>query len=188
MPPPDEPPSFPPSIDWGGVYVQALSLARLSVRPQDVTDLVGEGMKRVMGGEAPWEEARNRTLPEHVVAVGYNAMREQWRKASQPRDAAVASKLRVAVEEDAKWTPEDSVAEAEHIQRKAHLFERLVEACAGDPEALAVLEHEQLGVHEPAEQARRAGLTIEAIRNARKRIKRRALELVDAEREPEGGA
>jgi hypothetical protein len=45
-----------------------------------------------------------------------------------------------------------------------------------------VLECEQLGVHEPAEQVTRAGLSIDAVRNARKRIKRHVQELIDDER------
>jgi hypothetical protein len=176
------PPRSLEGVDWGAVYVRAISIARQSVRPGDVDDLVTEGVRRVLDGAAPWDESRKRTLADHVVAVGYNAMREEWRKRKQPRDERFIVRFSVTVEEESQRTPEDSAADAEERERRARLFARLLVLCAADAEASAVLECEQLGVHEPAEQVTRAGLSIDAVRNARKRIKRHVQELIDDER------
>jgi hypothetical protein len=138
----------------------------------------------VLGGQALWDPSRGRPLSAYVVDVGYNALREQWRKASRPHDPAFVSKFLASLE-PAAANPEDVVLEAELNHRNERLFGRLQVAFAGDRDADAVIECEAMGIHEPAAQAARTGLGIDAVRNARKRIKRRAFELF-AEDEKEG--
>ncbi len=176
-----------PNVDWGLVWKQAVVIARKFVPEQDVDDLVTEGMKLVIEGSAPWDASGKRPLAGHVVQVGYNALRNEKRRVARRQEEGFVARLGETYEEQAQVTPEAVVSEAEQRERKARLLEQLAHECADHPDSRAVLECERAGVHEPAAQAARTGLGIEAVRNARKVIKRRALALVQAEGEDEEG-
>jgi DNA-directed RNA polymerase specialized sigma24 family protein len=166
--------------DWGRVFVEAKLLARKVLPGHDADDVVTEGITRVLEGDAPWDPESGRTLAQHVVGVGYNARRNAERKARRRSSDAFVVRFAETYEESGAHTTEDAMAEAEEREHKKQLFERLVADCAGDAEALALLECEKMGIHQASEQAAHAGLDIGAVRNARKRIARRARALLPA--------
>jgi hypothetical protein len=157
-------------VDWAQVYLRALIIARTRFREQDIDDVVGEGVKRVLEGKAPWDEAKGRTLAEHVVQIGANARRVEVRKSGRRTSEGFLEQLGSKLAEREPPDPEEHALSAD---RRAKLFRGLVADFAGDPEALAVLECEERRIDQAAEQAVATGLGIEAVRNARKRLKRR---------------
>ena len=174
-------------VDWGSVYAQAVVVALRFVRSQDAEDVVMEGMKRVIDGSSAWDAEGKRTLVGHVVAVGLNEQRNERRKAQRRNEGDFVEAFAYESEADRPGTPEEQAVEGEERERKARRFGKLVALCAGDADALWVLECEQAGISGSAEQVRE-GLDIEGVRNARKRIKRRVEMLADTDDEDEAAS
>ncbi|MGH7440108.1 MAG: hypothetical protein ACRENE_30830, partial [Polyangiaceae bacterium] len=77
--------------------------------------------------------------------------------------------------------PEHMLAEAELREQKAELLRRLTAECAGDPDALAVIDCALLAIEQPEEQARVTGVSYADVRSAIKRVTRRMERLQRAE-------
>jgi|SRR5580658_7583333 hypothetical protein len=174
-------------VDWGHVYAEAVAVALTCARRQDAEDMVLEGMRRVIEGKSPWDPAGKRTLVMHIVSVGNGEQRNERRKALRRAKPEFVEAFAQAAG-DRPWTPEDEVSEREGHEHAARMFGRLIALSAGDPDALAVLECARSGIDEAAEQARHCGLDIDAIRNARKRVKRRAEVLFETEDDDEAAS
>jgi hypothetical protein len=157
-------------VDWGDVYAKAVAIALTCVPRQDAEDVVMAGVTKVLDGSDPWDPAGKSTLASHVVAAGRRERESELRKTRRHEHHR-------AVEAFAEG------AEAEERDEKARRYGRLVALCADDTDALAVLECLERGIDEPADQVTEAGLTLDAVRNARKRIKRRAETLVETDDE-----
>jgi hypothetical protein len=170
-------------IDWGRVFVEAVTIAvECTTSVVDAEELVMEGMQLVLQRKAPWDPAtsKHETLAEHLVAVGYNAVRNQRRKWGRHRKPEIVSKIVHALEARRTRTPEQDALVAEEVERKKRLFEKLLSQTeTDDPDVHAVALLEQQEVDEPAEQAQELGWDIGRLRNARKRLKRRAHELAE---------
>ena len=174
-------------VDWGDVYARAVAVALTCARRQDAEDMVLEGMRRVIEGKCPWDPAGKRTLVMHIVSVGSGEQRNERRKALRRAKPEFVEALAQATG-NARWTPEDEVSEREGQEHTARMFGELVALSSGDPDALAVLECARSGIDEAAEQVTECGLSIDAIRNARKRVKRRAEMLFETEDDDEAAS
>lgn len=159
-------------VDWVRVHARALLEARAYVPAQEVDDVVQEGMRRVLEGIAPWDPAGGRSLPAHLVVVGANARRVDVRKAQRRTSGTFEVEVATQLEDAAPPDPEQASAAAD---AKAKAFRELESTLEGDDDALAVVRCEEREVSQPAEQARLTGLGIDAVRNARKRVKRAVL-------------
>lgn len=169
----------PNTIDWPRVYAEAVALAATYTK-RDAYEIVQEGAKLYVSGLAPWVPEET-TLPEHLVRVGRNARNDQKRSERRRWHPAVMSKI-VGMFRGSGQTPEQEALAAEEKRRKTLLFERLVrELEADDPEGREIVRLEAEGVHEALAQAAQSGMSIETVRNARKRIKRRVLAIVEEE-------
>lgn len=168
-------------IDWGDVYASAVRLALTCVPRQDAEDVVMAGVTKVIDGSAPWDSAGKDTLASHVVAVGCRERRVELRKAHRREKLGAVEAFAQGAE--SAWTPEDEVSEAEERAEKGRRYGRLVALCVDDADALAVLECLEQDIDEPAGQVTATGLTLDAVRNARKRIKRRAETLLETDDE-----
>jgi DNA-directed RNA polymerase specialized sigma24 family protein len=168
-------------VDWGRVYVETVRAARLLTR-RGVEELVQEAMKLYFGGKAPWSPSQRESLPEHLALVGLNARSKAERIERRRRHPRIMAKVIQALYHPPP-TPEDELSKAQENQRKEELFQQLLEDLADDPEATRIVLLEQDGVHEPAEQAKRAPMDIGAVRNARKRIKRCMQALIERDQE-----
>jgi hypothetical protein len=170
-------------VDWGDVYAKAVAIALTCVPRQDAEDVVMAGVTKVLDGSDPWDPAGKSTLASHVVAVGRRERESELRKARRREHHGAVEAFAEDADADRPWTPEEHVSEAEERDEKARRYGRLVALCGGDPDALAVLECLEQGIDEPADQVTETGLTLDAVRNARKRIKRRAETLVETDDE-----
>jgi DNA-directed RNA polymerase specialized sigma24 family protein len=169
----------PKTIDWPRVYAEAVALAAKYTK-RDAYEVVQEGAKLYVSGLAPWVPEET-TLPDHLVSIGRRA-RSDWKRTERRRwHPAVVSKM-VGIFRGSRPTPAQEALAAEERRRKAFLFERLVrELEAHDPEGHKIVLLEAEGVHDALEQAAESGMDIETVRNARKRIKRRVLAIVEEE-------
>jgi hypothetical protein len=163
-------------VDWGEVHASAILLARSYVREDDIDDVVNEGIRRVIEGISPFGQASGGTLAEHIVRVGTNARRVELRKLVRRSSERFVAEVTEGLAASAPADPEERLASADG---KAKLFHDLEDLCAGDPDALAVLDCIVRQIHEPADQVRATGLAIEAVRNARKRLKRHSEALAE---------
>jgi hypothetical protein len=109
----DPPPRGDPldGVDWGDVYARALTIARPFVREQDLDDVVTEGITRVLRGQSPWDARSGRSLAEHVVRVGRDAIRSQYRKVKRRASEDFRVEAGRALEPTAAATPEESLSE-----------------------------------------------------------------------------
>jgi hypothetical protein len=166
---------------WGRVLAEAVLLALDCTRTAaDAEDLAMEGLQLVLEGKAPWDPAISKrgTLASHVVAVGYNVMRNKQRAWNRRTRPAFLAKLGQTMDDGYSSTPEQRLSDAQERAHNERLFaELLSEAEQDDPDVGQILLLEQQEVDEPAKQARRLGWDIERVRNARKRLKRRVLAL-----------
>lgn len=170
------------AIDWPRVYAEAVAIA-LTIAPVSAPEIVHEGVKRYLEGQAPWAPGGERTLAEHLVVVGRKARSSEKRRERRHWYPKMVGTL-VAIFGGASPGPEEELLAAEDKQGKTILFEKLVrELDAHDTEAHRIVVLEQEGVHQPLEQAERLGMDIETVRNARKRIMRRVLALGKGEEE-----
>jgi DNA-directed RNA polymerase specialized sigma24 family protein len=174
------PPDPLADVNWVDVHRRALIAAAAYVPEQDIDDVVNEGMARVLEGSAPWDPTTGQTLPDHIVRIGANARRVEVRKLDRRASGPFVAEVGDAIAASAPPDPETSAVEAD---RRARLFHRILTHFAGDPDALEVVRCEDREIILPAEQALASGLSIEAVRNARKRIKR-ALETLLQGEEP----
>jgi hypothetical protein len=177
----------PNDVDWGEVYAAALAIALECVPKQDAEDVVMDGVRKVIEGSAPYDRAGGKSLPEHVVAVGFNERRNRRRKIFRRMRRAFVNRFIQTFDEKLPATPEEELSAAEHLEEKARLFEALLEACRDDADEVALLECLQKGIEKPRDQQEETGFAIDRIHNARRRIKRRALALAeeDGERQEE---
>ncbi len=167
----------PAGVDWKRVYREAMVVAAERLSPGRAQEVVSAGIEAVFTGEVPWDPAGKASLAAHAVAVGYNRMRNEWRKAKrQQREDLVAKVAEVDVAR-APPRPDDALEDKEH---RAHLFTRLVAACEGDQEALAVIEAERLGIRGLDAQMEHLKMSERDLKNARLRIGRR-MEPIDPE-------
>jgi hypothetical protein len=167
-------------VDWGRVFAEAVLITR-RFSPRDAEEVVQNGMAIFFSGERSGEPPARRaadTLAQHVARLGLDAWRNKERSERRRRHPQVVAKLTLP-DGDGPRTPEADMVRAEDDRRSVRLLEALLVVLASDTEALRVLELVQLGVGDVAEQATRAGLSVAAVRNARKRIKRHMDDVVE---------
>jgi hypothetical protein len=156
-------------VDWGAVFAQALDVATQLWSARVSEEIVSSGIERVFAGDAPWDPSGKRTLAGHVVAVGFNTLRNQRRSAQRRRRADFVAGATQAYEERALPRPDEALEDkAERADRFAELWKR----CEGFPDARAILEAEKLGVRGQKEQTAHCKLTEHAWTIARKHIGR----------------
>jgi DNA-directed RNA polymerase specialized sigma24 family protein len=165
-------------IEWGRVFAEAIVLAR-KVNKRDADEIVHEGLALLFAGRAPPDPDGTETLAEHLVSVGRSALRNRRRVDRRRSHPRVVGKL-VRAFDHPPSTPEDDLSEA---QERARRFERLLVDFASDAEAREIILLEQEGVHDALTQAGQSGMTIEVVRNARKRIKRRVETIAEPDQE-----
>jgi hypothetical protein len=68
----------PNAIDWPRVYAEAVAIA-LTFGRGSALEIVQEGVKRYLEGQAPWAPGGESTLVEHLVVVGRKARGNQNR-------------------------------------------------------------------------------------------------------------
>jgi DNA-directed RNA polymerase specialized sigma24 family protein len=170
-------------VDWGDVFAQAVALAISSefVRKRYIDDLVTEGITRLYEGSATYDPEVDGELAMRVLVVGKQALRaaakRQHRRASPGFEAGVQYEARL----DAPPGPEESLGEAELDEERADLLRRLTADCAGDDDALAVVDCALRAIERPEDQARVTGLSYGNVRSAVKRVKRRLQRLLKGE-------
>ena len=150
--------------DWGRAIAEAVAIA-LPFAPQDAEDLVQDAALRVFEGKAPWNP-KETSLPLHLAQVGLKARSNQRRSERRRRRPSVVAKL-IAFFDERVPTPQELFFEQ---RRKAERFEAVTKKLADDPEALQIVrlvEQDVLGVEEQADQT---GMSVAAVRNARRRI------------------
>jgi DNA-directed RNA polymerase specialized sigma24 family protein len=179
------PPEGLNDVDWGEVFAAALAIALRFVPKQDARDAVLEGIRKVIDGSVAWNAASGRSLPAFVVTVGYNERRNRRRKEKRRRQPELAERIADATTGMAPATPEDEVSEAEEQEASERLFREVEGESQDDPDALTLLDCARQGLSELSEQVEHTGWTVERVRNARKRIKRRMQALMMRNEEEE---
>jgi DNA-directed RNA polymerase specialized sigma24 family protein len=178
-----EPPGGPAKIDWGRAMAEAVAIA-LNYAPRDAEELVHNAIVLVLEGTAPWDAGSTTSLAQHLVEVGLKARRNRRRSERRRRRPGVLGKL-IAMFDKPPLTPEEELGKAHEKQKKARLFEGLIAELADDPDARRIALLEQEGVHEAQDQVDASGMSIENVRNARKRVSRRAAALAARDDEDE---
>jgi hypothetical protein len=174
----------PRDIDWRRVFAEAIAIA-LEVTSYPAEDVVQEGMKLYFSGEAPWDTTGGETLAHHLVAAGVDALNKKARTERRRRHPGVVGKV-VSELDRPPPTPEDDYGQAEENVHKLRLFEKVLAHFAADQEALDVLLLLQQGVSDASDQAKRTGMDITVVRNARKRIRRYAEDLAKQDEQAVG--
>ena len=162
----------PKTCDWGRVFAEAVALASTFTK-RDAEDVVQEAMRLHFEGEAPYDPAQGATLAQHLVSVGMKARSNRARIERRRNRPKFVTTLRLLFGGGTP-TPQEATLAAEEERRKETLYEKLVADLAADPIAREVALLERQGVTEAAEQRTKIGCDIETVRNARKRVKRRA--------------
>lgn len=166
-----------PAIEWRRVYKEALAVLLERMPPRRAEELVAAGVEAVYLGQAPWDATGKLTLVQHVIAVGFNMMRNERRKEATHRRADLAAKAAEVVAANPP-TPEEALEEKEH---KTRLYELLVAACVGDGQALAIIDAERLGIRGLDAQVEHFGWSERVVRNVRERIGERMKKILDDE-------
>jgi hypothetical protein len=169
------------TIDWRRVIAEAVNIA-LTFTQRDAEELVEEAIVLFLEGKTTWDRSCGETLPEHLVAVGLDARKKKQRTERRRWHPKVVSKIVQAFVRPPP-TPEDQLEDAEEQERKSRRVERLLADLADDPDACAIVRLVQQGVSGALEQQGQSGMSIERVRNARKRIKRRMAALSQEDEE-----
>src|SRR5258708_4263027 len=80
-------------VDWGSVFVQAVAIARACTPERDVEDVAQEGLRMVVEGDAPWNPAGGKSLPQHVADVGVKARSHRRRTERRRKNPKMIGKL-----------------------------------------------------------------------------------------------
>jgi hypothetical protein len=156
-----------PAVDWGRVYREAVAALEPTVGLARMEEVAAEGMYLVFAGEAP-ERREGETVAGHVARSGLLAWRTAGRAERWHRSPRVSTKVAAAL-----YVPVPTgEAVLSREEERARRFECLVDAIGGDREVADIVRLAREGVTTEMEQAARLGITIEALRNARKRLKR----------------
>jgi hypothetical protein len=169
-------------IDWAGVFANAMAIAVTTWPELRARETVTEGIGAVALGDAPWDPRGKLSLERHVIAVGFNILRNQRRAATRRRRADFVAELSAA--EQAREAAPPDVA-LEEIERKERLYRRLCDACEGAPDALAVLAAEREGILGGEAQMKHCHLTEQAWTIARKHIGRKLQAILEDEKRKE---
>ena len=172
-------------VDWGRTFAEAVAIALKVMSEADADDVATAGVEKVIDGSAPWDPAGGKTLAGHVVAVGYNVLRNERRKVRRRMNGDFVAKVSIAIDEGLPLSPEEAAADREERARR---YAKLLAASAGDPDALAVREAEREGILGSDAQMKKCGLDEAAWTNARKNIGRRLKDILAAEEKKEEAA
>ncbi len=165
------------AIDWRRIYKEALHGLLDDMPLQRAEEAVAAGVEAVYLGEEPWDPNGDRSLVEHVKAVGRERVRRERRTLLRRQRPDLAAKAAEVVGENPP-TPEQALEEK---QRKTRLYQLLVAACIGDADALAVIEAEREGVRGLAAQMEHLKMKERRLMNARDRIGERMKKIVEDE-------
>lgn len=161
-------------VDWGRVYREAVAALEPVVGVVHMEEVAQEGMYLVFAGEAP-ERLEGETVAGHVARSGLRAWRTALRLGRWRRSPHVFVKLQAALEVPVP-TGEGVLSMQEERARR---FACLIEAIGDDREVAGIVRLVRGGASTECEQAAWLGITLEALRNARKRLKRH-IEAVNA--------
>jgi DNA-directed RNA polymerase specialized sigma24 family protein len=170
-------------IDWGDVFAEAVALAHSGsfVKKRDIDDVVSEGISRLYEGSATYDPEVDGELAMRVIVVGKLAIRATSKRLQRRASGDFENQVGFEARVNAPPGPEESLAEAELREEKAEILRQVKADCAGDGDALAVVDCALLSIERPEDQARVTGLSYGNVRSAVKRVKRRLERLLKGE-------
>ena len=152
----------PASVDWGRVYVEALTLTReLKVSEVEADEIVQQGMTLVLEGEEPFDPDGGATLADHVVQVGKAARDIQRRVERRRRSPKKLAKLEHYTDVPPP-TPEE-LSDAREEGDDA--FEMLLASTEGSADLQALVALMRRDIDDPADQAAELGWKIGKVYN-----------------------
>jgi hypothetical protein len=178
----DQPGETDAEIDWARVFTVAMAIALETRSPRSAEETVSAGIEAVFAGDAPWNPQGKLSLERHVIAVGFNVLRNQRRAAQRRQRADFVAEL--SASEQAREAPVPDEA-FEEVERRERLYGKLWSACEDAPDALALLEAERQGILGREAQMKHCDMDERAWTLARNHIGRKLKPILEEEKKEE---